>query len=338
MAPAVETVGSAATPALKPRRGTQSYGLPTQRDRLVAAAGQLAAELGSSSIGIHHICQRAGVSRRTFYELYTDRDACFVDVHQEAFGRLVGHVDEAVADAGPEWEDRAVAATQALLSAWDADRTLAHVCLVSSAGGSGETIALRRTAVAQIAGMLAGAPVQSLAVEPVLAGALGSVWELAHQALTDDPENSIADLAGTAIYLVLAPFVGRRHAMARAAGRGGTVAYTTRWTPTVTDGGDERGLLVTELTGQTLRFLSRHPDAANIDIARAVDVRHESQMSRHLARLERAGMVSHRKDGRTNAWRLTAQGEEAARTLRDVRGDAPRLTASTWSTGHRGEV
>jgi AcrR family transcriptional regulator/DNA-binding transcriptional ArsR family regulator len=337
MAPAVTAPDPAAVPALKARRNTQSYGLPTQRDRLVAAAGQLAAELGSSTIGIHHICQRAGISRRTFYELYADRDACFVDAHQEAFGRLVAHAAEAVAAAGPEWEARAVATTQALLSAWDADRVLAHLCLVSAVGGNDETLALRRMAVSQLAGMLADAPEQPLASEPMLAGALGSVWELAHRSLTANANSSITDLAGTAIYLMLAPFVGRRHAMARAAGRGGAVAYSTHWTPTVTAGADEQGLLVTELTGQTLQYLNRHPGAANIDIARAVDVRHESQMSRHLARLERAGMVSHRKEGRTNAWRLTARGEEAARTLRDLRTDAPRLTASAWATtNHKG--
>ena len=109
-------------------------------------------------------------------------------------------------------------------------------------------------------------------------------------------------------------------------------AYVTRWTPTVTGASEDRGLLVTELTGQTLRYLNGHPGAANVDIARAVDVRHESQMSRHLGRLERAGMVSRRKEGRTNAWCLTARGEEAARTLRDLRVDAPRMVTGAWSS------
>jgi DNA-binding MarR family transcriptional regulator len=116
------------------------------------------------------------------------------------------------------------------------------------------------------------------------------------------------------------------------------IAYVTRWTPTVAGGADEHGLLVTELTSQTLRFLNGHPGAANIDIARALDVRHESQMSRHLGRLERAGMVTRRKEGRSNAWRLTARGEEAARTLRDVAPDAPRLTASAWASVNGGRV
>ncbi len=150
--------------------------------------------------------------------------------------------------------------------------------------------------------------------------------------MTEDPDKSLADLAGVAIFLLLAPFAGRRHAAARAAGRGGAAAYVTRWTPTVVGDSDERGLLVTELTSQTLRYLNGHPGAANIDIARAVDVRHESQMSRHLGRLEKAGMVTRRKEGRTNAWTLTERGEEAARTLRDLPRDAPRLTSGTaWA-------
>ena len=319
-----------AAPGLKVRRSAQSRGLPTQRDRLVAAAGELAAELGSAAIGVHHICQRAGISRRTFYELYADRDACLVDAHQEAFGRLIGHLAEAVAEAGAGWEDRAVVVVQALLGAWEADRVLAHLCLVSSIGGSVETLALRRATMAHIAGLLADAPAQPLHEEPMLTGAIGGVWELALRALTDDSDSSIADLAGPAIFLVLTPFAGRRQAAARAAGRGGATAYVTRWTPAVVGDADERGLLVTELAGQTLRYLNGHPGAANVDIARAVDVRHESQMSRHLGRLERAGMVKHRKEGRTNAWVLTARGEEAARTLRDLRAEGPRLTGSSW--------
>ncbi|MET0602194.1 MAG: hypothetical protein ABW167_09420 [Baekduia sp.] len=50
------------------------------------------------------------------------------------------------------------------------------------------------------------------------------------------------------------------------------------------------------LTGQTLRYLNGHPGAANIDIARAV----------------------------------------AARTLRDLRADAPRLTRSAWTSAGAG--
>ncbi|HEX5927370.1 MAG TPA: hypothetical protein VFY45_26375 [Baekduia sp.] len=337
MAPAV-TAGDPAPGGITGRRNAHTYGMPTQRDRLVAAMGELTAELGLGAVGVHHVCQRAGVSRRTFYELYADRDACVVDMHEEAFGRLLGHLAEAVAEAGAAWEDRAVAVTQALFGAWDADRVLAQLCLVSSVSGHAEALELRRTAMAQIAGLLADPPRQPMVQAPVLSCAISGIWGLAFAQLTEKPEASITDLAGVAIFMVLAPFAGRRHAAARAAGRGGTAAYVTRWTPTVVGGDDDRGLLVTELTSQTLRYLNGHPGAANIDIARAVDVRHESQMSRHLGRLEKAGMVSRHKEGRTNAWVLTARGEDAARTLRDLKSEAPRLTSSAWASLGRTEA
>jgi AcrR family transcriptional regulator len=321
MAPAV-TAGdpaSAPVPAVRARRSGQSYGLPSQRDRLVAAMGELAAELGWAAVGVHHVCQRAGVSRRTFYDIYVDREGCLADTHQEALGRLTEHVEAAVRDAGSAWEDRAVAATQALLGAWEADRVLAHLCLISSVSAGAEPRALRHAAIERLARLLTGAPEVAVLGELTLTSAIGGVWDLALRTLGEEPDASIDALGGVAIYLMLSPFVGRRQAAARAAGRGSCApAYVTRWTPTVVGDSDVRGLLVTELTGQTLRYLNGHPGAANIDIARAVDVRHESQMSRHLGRLERAGMVSRRREGRANAWQLTARGEEAARTLHDL--------------------
>jgi DNA-binding MarR family transcriptional regulator len=58
-------------------------------------------------------------------------------------------------------------------------------------------------------------------------------------------------------------------------------------------------------------------------------------MSRHLARLQREGVVERRKEGRTNAWRLTARGQEAVRSLRDARAEAPRLTDGAWASAGR---
>ena len=215
---------------------------------------------------------------------------------REASGRLLAHVEEAVDAAGPEWEARAVAATSALIGALDADRVLAQLCVVSALGGGDEAVALRR----DDAGPDRRAAARARPLPPRRPSwcsrarwAASGIWST--RRLTDEPDGSLADLDEAAAYLMLAPFVGRRQAVAR--GSGGANAYVTRWTPTVAAGPDEPGLMVTELTGQTLQFLAGHPGAANVDIARAVDVRHESQMSRHLGRLERAGMVRHRTRG-----------------------------------------
>jgi AcrR family transcriptional regulator/predicted transcriptional regulator len=276
--------------------------------------GELVATAGVSTIGVHHVCQRAGISRRTFYELYRDRDACFADALQEAYCRLVAHVEQAVAGAGDGWEDRAVATVQALVGALHADRALAQLCVVSATGGNREAVRLRHAAMAQILKGLADPPASAAAGEPVLAGALGGVWELVYRRLTAEPETPVAELADAAVYVLLAPFIGPHRAAARARDLDAAVVVgLPRALGAPAELGD--GSMMTELAGQTLQYLSEHPGSANVEIARAVDVRHESQMSRHLVRLERAGLVERRKEGRTNAWRLTARGEEAERAL-----------------------
>ena len=291
--------------------------------------GELVTELGGTAIGVHHVCQRAGVSRRTFYDLYVDRDACLLDTLGVAQDRVLGCVTDAVAAVGPEWEDQAVAATRALVGALCADRVLGYLCVVAPLAAGQDALALRRTTIDEIGRLLGEPPRLAVPAEEVLAAALGGVWELLRRHLTE--EASECDVTSSAIYGLLTPFVGRRRAAVRASALGHPATFVARWTPSDV-GTEDLGLLVTELTRQTLEYLEGHPGATNVAVARAVDVRHESQMSRHLARLERAGMVSHRKEGRTNAWRLTARGEEAARTLRDLRVDAPRLTASAWAS------
>jgi AcrR family transcriptional regulator/DNA-binding MarR family transcriptional regulator len=266
-----------------------------------------------SAVGVHHICQRAGISRRTFYALYADRDACSLDAIGEAQSRLVAHVAAAVAQAGPEWEDRVVAATRTLVAALCADPILGHLCVVAPLAAGQDALALRRAAMDEIARLLGPPPPTDVPADLVLAAALGGVWELLRHHLSDDiAEHQVTTAA---INTLLAPFVGRRRAATRAQAPGDAGTFVTRWTPEA----DSNGLLVTELTRLTLVYLDAHPGACNIDIARAVDVRHESQMSRHLARLQRAGIVQRRKEGRSNAWQLTARGQDAARSVRDAR-------------------
>jgi len=290
--------------------------------------GELVAELGDTAISVHHVCRRAGVSRRTFYDVYVDRDACLLDTLGVAQDQLVGCVADAVVAVGAEWEDRAVAAARALVGTLCADRTLGYLCLVAPAASGRDALILQRMTIDEIGRLLGEPPQIAVPSGAVLAAALGGVFELLGRRLTDTGQGAgQGDLAGAATYTLLAPFIGRRRAVIRASVLDDATVFVTRWTPADAGVDNQPGLLVTELTRLTLEYLSEHPDATNIAVARAVDVRHESQMSRHLARLQREGVVEHRKEGRTNAWRLTTRGEEAARSLRTTRGDRDAVAA-----------
>jgi AcrR family transcriptional regulator len=49
-----------------------------QRARILAAMFEVACERGSGSVSVAHVVERSGVSRRTFYEQFTDREDCML--------------------------------------------------------------------------------------------------------------------------------------------------------------------------------------------------------------------------------------------------------------------
>jgi AcrR family transcriptional regulator len=80
-----------------------------QRERLLAATVEIVSRDGYPSARIGDIARRAGVSRATFYELFSSKEACLLDAQRELAEQLRSELDEAVA-AG----DAAAAAQSAL--------------------------------------------------------------------------------------------------------------------------------------------------------------------------------------------------------------------------------
>jgi AcrR family transcriptional regulator len=294
------------------------HGEPSQRQRLITAMGQVAAEQGRRAATVEAACERAGMSKRSFYEHFTDGEQCFVGAVGQAFDQLFAAIDHAVGSRTQDWEDRACTTIAALVAALDRDRTMARLCVIEPHSGSPVALSIRNAAVHRLALVLAaGATVGAEALRDAAArGAIGAILELATDPITEG--TSLQEIVSPALYFALAPFAGRRAAGIRAADPP-QISPPDRHGPSRAKGGLRteavEQLMVTELTRQTVLHLADHPGARNVDIARATGVRHESQMSRHLARLERAGIVCHRKEGRTNAWRLTAQGRAAAEAL-----------------------
>jgi hypothetical protein len=76
-----------------------------------------------------------------------------------------------------------------------------------------------------------------------------------------------------------------------------------------------------------VRFLADHPQASNREIAAAIGVAHESQISRLLACLLTEGLVTKRSAGvgKRNSCQLTPRGEEISLALRAGKDCVPFL-------------
>jgi AcrR family transcriptional regulator len=129
-------------PAPEPGRAATAGLLPTGggfRDRLlVGMAEAIRDEGGFRAVTVAEVVRRARTSRRTFYQHFDDRDACFLALFDVVSERLLTTIAEAATGEGP-FGDRVDRAMAAYLGALAAEPVLARSCIeeVGSVGPDG---------------------------------------------------------------------------------------------------------------------------------------------------------------------------------------------------------
>ncbi len=104
----------------------------SQRERLLEATMKIVAEKGYAATTVADLTREAGISRTTFYELFADKEACFLAAYDNAVDGLVRRISAAY-EAEDRWPDRARAGLATLLEALAADPAQARLALVDVA-------------------------------------------------------------------------------------------------------------------------------------------------------------------------------------------------------------
>src|SRR5271154_1574700 len=78
-----------AAPRLRPGPGGLPRGQVTeiQRSRMLAAAVEAVEDVGYARMTVAEVIGRARVSRKTFYDVFTDREDCFLAAFEQAIGQ-----------------------------------------------------------------------------------------------------------------------------------------------------------------------------------------------------------------------------------------------------------
>jgi AcrR family transcriptional regulator len=143
----VHNVDSAADIPRRLPRGTHgldpSLVAASQRTRLLEAAGRAVAEKGYAAATIDDIVRGAGVSKKTFYEHFTDKLGCFLAAYEAASDQLFEHVRVAQDEAGDMWHARTRAGIHAYLRWLAAEPALARVFLIEIAAAGPDALACR---------------------------------------------------------------------------------------------------------------------------------------------------------------------------------------------------
>ena len=101
----------------------------TQRERLLDAMARTVARQGYAATSVADVLKTAGISRRTFYEKFVDKEDCFLAAYDEIAGLCEDRVVVAYrAERG--WEAGIAAAYDALLAVLAAEPDFAHLGIV----------------------------------------------------------------------------------------------------------------------------------------------------------------------------------------------------------------
>lgn len=178
------------------------------RARLQEAMGASVAEKGYPATTIADVVRHARVSKRTFYEYYADKEACFLDTYSAMSNVLLERVAQAGLESPPE---QAIdAAVHAYFASLDERRVLVRAFLSEIHGAGPGAMALRRKIHLKFATLLRtsvdraqrrGAKVHALTPDMSIA-LIGGINELVLCAVERGQKSALGTLADTAIALI----------------------------------------------------------------------------------------------------------------------------------------
>lgn len=113
-----------------PHRLAREEVLASQRARMLEAMAHAVAAKGYAATTVANVVGGAGVSRKTFYEHFHDKEDCFLAAFDGGVELLVNAVERATLEAEGEWRDHIRAGVRAYLAALAAVPDFARTFLV----------------------------------------------------------------------------------------------------------------------------------------------------------------------------------------------------------------
>jgi AcrR family transcriptional regulator len=320
-------------PAVKLRPGANGLGrdqvAEIQRVRILAAMFGVVAEYGVANVTVAHIVAGSGVSRRTFYELFPDRETCFLAAFDEAIGWIASVVAPAF-ERESSWRAGIRTAVTALLEWLDGDLATGRLVIVESLAAGPKALERRENVLAQIVPFVdrgrstakRGEGPPPLTAEGVVGGVLSVLHSRLVSAAPAAPGASaslgLLELAGPLTSMIVLPYLGQaaaRQELQR--------PVPPRHTPRQAASADplrDVGMRLTYRTVRVLMAVAEHPGASNRQVGIASGMNDQGQISKLLSRLHRLGLIQNKNGeppakGAPNAWTLTPKGKNIHTTI-----------------------
>jgi AcrR family transcriptional regulator len=204
-----------------PRLPAGRHGLPrefvvqNQRERIITALVDTVAERGYNATTVAHITKAASVSRRTFYEHFADKEACFI----AAYDMVADHIRDsmrAAAESFEEWPQQVRAALATMLRFLAGEPELARIVMIEPIAAGGEIAARHRASMQGFVEILkAGRPEHSgdrPLPEATEETVVGGILSLIVREISAGRAKKLEQLLPDLVELTLSPYLGGEEA------------------------------------------------------------------------------------------------------------------------------
>jgi AcrR family transcriptional regulator len=183
----------------------------SQRERLLVGMADAVAAKGYANVAVADVIERAGVSRRSFYEHFANKEECFLAAYDAGVDALLAAIEEAEDAAGSELLARARAGTETYLQVLADNPAFARTYLIEVLGAGAEALRRRdavherfaaRMAAAYYAG-IAGNRDLSTPPDYVYRAAVGAINELVTDRLLRHGAGALPGLQGAVLDIEL---------------------------------------------------------------------------------------------------------------------------------------
>ena len=194
------------------------HGLPAQfvasnqRERIIVAVAEVCSTAGYAAMSVEDVVVASGVSRRTFYDNFQDKEDAFLAAYDEVTSRLLLRVKTAY-DANEGIIDRAREGLRALLGFLAAEPAFADMCVVEALAAGPVVVERRKANLRMLSDLIdetaAAAMPAAAPPSPIIAQALvGGIFEVVYSRVLAGRHAELPGLLPGLMFTLLLPYAG----------------------------------------------------------------------------------------------------------------------------------
>jgi AcrR family transcriptional regulator len=270
-------------------------------------------EDGIDAATVQQIVARAGISRKTFYEIFLDRSDCLTCAFEEGVAAAGERAREAYQDTDG-WPNSIRAGLFALLEFFHENPRLVRLCVLEGGAVGSLAMAHEAKALKTLAGVvdegrsLARQELPPLAAEGVVGGALS----LVRTHIRNVDAGPLTGLLVPLMAFVVLPYLGAA-GVRRELRHNSPPPSPPPLEEAMRNPLQRRRISITYRTMRVLAAIGDRPGGSNVEVSRGAGLVDQGQTSKLLSRLAGLGLIVNTSRGRPkgvpNCWYLTDDGE-----------------------------